>query len=208
MNRFDLIEATLMYSDRQDSEAYDNVENFIILTEARINRLLKTREQSCRIYAPTVQDQEYYPLPPDYAGMRDIQLDNPTPTQEYTAQQYNYMSPEQFNKQRNKAYSGTLYYTVIANQIQIYPCQPSGLAIELIYYQKVPPLTREDDSNWLSENHPDIYLAGMTGEISLFAKDYDTATGWFDRLKIAVAELDSSDELERWAGQSLVTRAG
>jgi len=208
MNYSELVATSQAYADRQDVEVQMNMDTFILMTEARINRLLKTREQSCRIFAPTVDGQEYYPLPPDYIGMRDIQLDNPIPTEPYVAQQYNYLSPEQFNAVRSKPYSGCLYYTVIANQIQIYPVQPGGLALELVYFQRVPPLTETTPDNWMSTNHPDIYLAGMCAEISLFAKDYDASVGWFDRLKVAVSELDNTDVKERWSGQALVTRAG
>jgi hypothetical protein len=208
MNYTDIVNAAIAYADRQDVEVSNNIDVFILMIEARINRLLKTRQQSTRAYSPTKDGAEYYPLPPDYAGMRDIQLDNVVPTQEYKAQQFHYLNPEQFNEQRSKPYSGSLYYTVIANQIQIYPIQPGGKSIELIYYQKVPPLNVSNPVNWMSTDHPDIYLAGLTAEISLFAKDYEAATGWYDRLKTAISELDVSDIQERWAGQALVTRAG
>jgi len=210
MNYDELVAASQAYADRQDIEVQSNIPTFILMTEARVNRLLKTREQSCRIYAPTVDGQEYYPLPPDYIGMRDIQLDNPVPTEPYTAQQFHYLNPEQFNMVRSKPYSGCLYYTVIANQIQIYPVQPGGLAIELVYYQRVPPLrpAEDENENWMSINHPDIYLSGMCAEISLFAKDYEASEGWYGRMKTAIAELDTTDVQERWSGQALVTRAG
>lgn len=208
MNYSELVATSQAYADRQDTEVVMNMDTFILMTEARVNRLLKTREQSCRIFAPTVEGQEYYPLPPDYIGMRDIQLDDPIPTTTYEAQQFNYLNPEQFNAVRGQPYCGTLWYTVIANQIQIFPIQDAGLAIELIYFQRVPPLTATDPDNWMATNHPDIYLAGMCAEISLFAKDYEAAKGWYDRLKVAVAELDNTDIQERWAGSSLVTRAG
>lgn len=208
MNYSELVATSQAYADRQDTEVAMNMDTFILMTEARVNRLLKTREQSCRIFAPTVEGQEYYSLPPDYIGMRDIQLDDPLPTTTYTTQQFTYLNPEQFNAVRGQPYTGCLYYTVIANQIQIYPIQDAGLAIELVYFQRVPPLTAANPDNWMATNHPDIYLAGMCAEISLFAKDYDTATGWFERLKLAVSELDNTDVQERWAGSSLVTRAG
>jgi hypothetical protein len=209
MNYTELVQVAVAYADRQDIEVENNIDNFIILTEARVNRLLKTREQSTRTYAPTVEDQEYYPLPPDYIGMRDIQLDDPAPTEtSYKDYQFHYLNPEQFNLIRNTAYVDTLYYTVIANQIQIFPIQDGGKAIELIYYQRVPPMTAEDSTNWMGDNHPDIYVAGITAEISLFAKDYEAAEGWYARLKTAIGELEVTDVKERWAGQALVTRVG
>lgn len=208
MNYQELVDTSIAYADRHDVEVADNIDTFIILTEARVNRLLKTREQSARAYAPTIDDEEFYSLPPDYAGMRDFQLNSDSPLVEHNVTNYEMMSPEQMNVQGRKSYHGTLYYCILANQIQIFPKQAAGQTIEMTYYQKVPSLNAGATINWLSESHPDIYVAGMTAEIELFAKNYDAADGWFGRMKIAVSELDSADVKERWAGNTLVTRVG
>jgi len=208
MNYDEIVSAAINYSDRFDLEVSQNIDVMIILVEARVNRLLKVRQQSTRAYVPTIDNEEYYSLPPDYLGMRDIQLNSNIPTTDHSVRQYNYMSPEQLNKQRGKVYAGQLYYTIIANQLQIYPCIEAGNSIELVYYQKVPNLNAVSSINWLSNDHPDIYVAGLTAEISLFAKDYDSADGWFSRMEISIAELDNVDVKERWAGSSLITRVG
>lgn len=209
MNYSELVAATIAYADRYDAEVSDNMDTFILLTEARINRLLKTREQSTRAYTPTVADEEFYSLPPDWAGMRDIQLTNPDPkTVGNSVQSFNLLDPKMFDVKRGKPYDGMLYYTVIAKQIQIYPIQDIGCTIEMVYYQKVPPLSVSATSNWVSEDHPDIYLAGMTAEVSLFAKDYDTAQTWYNRLGTAVDELENVDLEERWSGDAPQIRLG
>ena len=178
------------------------------MAEARINRVLKTREQTARAYAPTQQDDEYYSLPEDYAGMRDVQLNSDLPQAEHKQSQLHYLNPEQMNIRRGQAYCGKLYYTVIDKQIQIYPAQDAGLSIEMVYYQRVPNLSLTTLVNWMSESHPDIYLAGITAEIETFAKNYDVAKGWDDRMSRAINELEKADEIERWSGQPLVVRIG
>ncbi len=208
MNYKQLTDAATLYADRQDAEVKSSVGLFILLAEARINRVLKTREQSTRAYTPTITDAEYYPLPPDYRGMRDVQINSKLSTIEHGVSGFTYLSPDQMNIQRSKEYAGVNYYTIIANRLQIHPRRKAGQSIELVYYQKVPNLTSDDDENWLSVEHPDIYLAGITAEISLFAKDYDAAGTWHDRMSVAIDELDTSDVQERWSGTSLYTRAG
>jgi len=201
-----IVDLAIAFADRQDIEVTANIDNFILLTEARINRLLKTRKQTARIYAPTRTGQEYYCLPGDYSGMRDIQLNSKIPSQEHKITQFNYMSPEQMNVQKGKPTGDMLYYTVIADQLEIHPTQDAGKSIEMIYYQKVPPLSKVIEENWVSKNHPDMYTAGITGEIEKFAKNYESATMWFGELSSFVSELDYADDLERWAGQALVMR--
>ena len=78
----------------------------------------------------------------------------------------------------------------------------------MVYYQKVPGLTISNPTNWLSISHPDIYVAGITSEIELFAKNYDVAKGWYDRMGIAIEELDVSDTEERWSGSALTIKVG
>ncbi|RLA60754.1 MAG: hypothetical protein DRQ89_12310 [Epsilonproteobacteria bacterium] len=210
MNYAQIVSLAVMYADREDIEVNSNVDNFILLTEARINRLLKTREQTGRIAAPTREDEEYYCLPNDYRGMRDIQLNSSLPNTEHKVTQLHYLSPEQMNVQREKETQSRMYYTVIANKLQVWPRPPGGCSIEMIYYRELPNLREEEgfDSNWLSESHPDIYNAGITGEIETFAKNYEIADSWFKKLSTMVGELDYADDLERWAGQALVMRAG
>tara|TARA_R110000803_G_scaffold155024_4_gene219782 strand:+ start:167 stop:793 length:627 start_codon:yes stop_codon:yes gene_type:complete len=208
MNYTDLVNAAKAYADNSDIEVAGNMDIFILMTEARVNRLLKTREQSARVYVDTVLDQEYYSLPPDYAGLRDIQLDSALPTAPHKVYQFNYLSPEQMNVKSQSDCPNIMYYTIIANQLQIFPTLPAGQSIELVYYQKVPNLSASNTTNWASNSHPDIYLAGMTGEISLFNKDYDIADGWFARLESAISELQLVDVKERWSGQSMTIKAG
>ena len=208
MNYTELVAASKAYADRQDIEVDQNVDIFILMAEARINRVLKTREQTARAYAPTQQGDEYYSLPEDYAGMRDVQLNSDLPHAEHSQSQFNYINPEQMNIRRGQAFCGVLYYTIIDRQIQIFPAQDAGASIEMVYYQKVPNLSLTTLTNWMSDSHPDIYLAGITAEIETFAKNYEAASGWDNKMSRAITELDKADELERWSGQPLVVRLG
>lgn len=205
MNYQEIYDAAIAYADRYDQEVADNISTFIILTEARVNRLLKTREQSARAYILTTDDSAYYALPPDYAGLRHISLNSSTPSDEDNiVSPIYFVNPEQLDA--FQSYAGKAYYTILADQIKVFPCLSAGGSIELVYYQKVPGLNVSDNTNWLSDSHPDIYIAGMAGEISLFAKDYDIADGWFSRMTNAVNELENADIKERWGGDPLVMR--
>ena len=206
MNYEEIVAASKAFADRQDVEVSSNIDTFIILVEAKINRVLKTRMQSTRAFTPTVTDREYYPLPVDFAGMRDIQLNSDSPLNKHTVAQYNQMTPAQMNEQRSLPFAGSHYYCITAKELQIYPCQESGKTIEMVYFQKVPNLNADADTNWLSDSHPDIYLAGMMAEIEAFAKNYDASKLWYARLEMAIAELDNSDTEERWSGGPLQMR--
>jgi hypothetical protein len=205
----ELVDAAQAYADRYDEEVSKNIPLFILMAESRMNRVLKTRKQSARVYSNTLTGQEFYALPPDYAGMRDIQINSEEPlNSDYASGSFNYLNPEQMNIQRNQPPAGRCYYTIIGDQIQIYPMQDTGKALEIVYFQKVPPLTDVNINNWMSLDHPDIYVSGVVTEIELFVKNYDVAEGWAKRLVMATNELSSTDVLERWSGSAMTIKVG
>ena len=206
MNYTELVTLAKAYTDRYDAEMTDIINHFFVMAESRINRLLKTRKQCRRAYILCVTEQEFYSLPPDWAGMRDLQLNDDVPTTTHTTRTFRFVDPKTLEKLREVPSSSYLYYSIIGNQIQIYPMIDAGYNIEMAYYQKVPALSEFSSTNWLADDHPDIYTAAVCGEISLFAKDYDVATGWFDRMKLAIDELENADWVERWSGDPLQVR--
>jgi len=208
MNYTELVDAAQAYADRYDDEVASNLDVFITMAESRINRVLKTREQTARVYTPTIDDTEYYSLPLDYAGMRDIQMNSDLPTVDHKTYTFSYMNPQQFNWMRNKPFGGKFYYTVIADQIQIFPKQDAGYTLEIVYYQKVPHITEAQPLNWLSDGHPDIYLSGIISEIESFVKNYEVAQGWDSKMTRSIGELEMSDRVERWSGSPMEVRVG
>ncbi len=207
MNYTELVEAAKQYADRHDVEVTANISTFLIMVESKINRLLKTREQSTRIFTPTISTSEYYSLPEDFAGMRSIQLNSDLPSNAHQSKPLDYVTPEVMSIKRNSVDTSVkVYYTIIANQIQIAPLQGAGQSLEMVYYQKVPALTELTPENWLSLSHPDIYLSGLIAEIELFAKNYEVGKAWYDRMALAVDELGATDYQETWTGAPLVMR--
>jgi hypothetical protein len=190
----------ISYSDRADAEVADRMDDFLRIVEARINRPLKTQKMSTRVTINSITGQEYYGLPADFDGLRDIEIQD-TDGNRTTPP---YLSPELMN---NKANTTTTEagYTIIHDQLHIYPAQ-TGAVIELVYYQTLLPLTSEVTTNWVGDLYPDCYVFGLLVEINAFVKDPQTATVWDARFKEAIAEIDSNDQLSRWSGTALQVR--
>ena len=94
------------------------------------------------------------------------------------------------------------YYTVIADQLQI--CPPNGDdLLEMVYYQLVPPLIEDADTNWLTNKHPDTYIFGLCAEMAAFAKDAEMFTAYDSRFKESLANITQDDQVTRWSGPSL-----
>lgn len=205
-----LIDAARAYCDRVDVEVNQNVRVFVLMAEARINRMLKVTEQTHRVYTRTMEGKEFYSLPEDFNGMRVVHFN----TGDVDAQgsgtiQLHYVTPEQMIEMQESAYSETqTYYTILNNQLQLHKPLPNCGTIEMVMYRKVPPLSESDPSNWMSTDNPDIYLAGISAEIEMFVKNYDAAKLWDDRMTRAIEELKNNDSLNRWSGNTMVMRVG
>jgi len=203
MNYTEVVNLALSYSDRNDLEVADRMDDFLRVVESRINRKLKVQEMSVRSYVQTSDDKEYYTLPNDFAGLRDIEVKSSTTATGRTTLKY--LNPEQLNNVNEN--SAGVYYTIVAGQLQIRPRRPSGEVIEIIYYRRVPPLNATvQPENWVSINYPDIYLFGLMVEISSFAKDAEAKVLWDERFLMGLNELQDDDFSSRWSGTALQVR--
>lgn len=207
MNYSQLIAAATAYADRNDIEVNSNVDIFILMAEARINRVLKTAGQTHRIYTRTIKGKEYYTLPEDYNGMRVVHFNTgEVDAADSKSVQLHYVTPESIVDLQQTDDVDKNYYTLVNNQIQLYKTLPGNGTIEMVFYRKVPGLSLVKPENWLTSDSPDIYLAGICAEIEMFVKNYDAAQLWDSRMSRSVEELDLNDVKNRWAGNSLATR--
>lgn len=203
MNYSEIRDLALAYADRSDTEVTSRIDSFLKIVEARVNRALKTRDMSSRTTISTVLDQEYYSLPADFAGLRDIEFRDTVNSDIRITMHY--LTPEQMNIVYSNSLQG-YYYTLVANKLQISPTQPSGKIIEIVYYQKLVPLTSLATTNWLSASHPDVYTFGLLVEISSFVKDAEAKALWDVRFVDAVAAIQTDDDRIRWSGTPLTIR--
>lgn len=208
MTYTEITEAAKAYADRKDLEVTDNMDIFILMAESRINRVLKIQEQTHRVYTGSIEGLEFYTLPPDYNGMRSIHFNTggvdvanskPVPV--------HYATPEYINTlQSDSIIEDKYYYTITSGQLQLQKPLPGGGTIEMVFYCKVPHLTKSEASNWLSNDHPDIYLSGLICEIELFVKNHEVAKLWDDKMSRSIGELQTVDVENRWTGTQLQIR--
>lgn len=204
MDYTEITKLAISYSDRSDAETLARIDDFIKIAESRINKVIKTLKMSARATINTVQDQEYYGLPADFAGIRDIQLNDLNGN--ITSTLY-YRTPEKINNLNLEGEvvspDEQVFYTIIADQIQVKPTQVDNV-IEISYYQRLPSLNSVDANNWLSDINPEVYTFGILSEISAFVKDGQAFDFWDNRFINALDDLDSDDAEIRWSGPPLV----
>ncbi len=205
MNYSEIVNAAINYSDRKDVETAASIDDFLKIVEARVNKKLKTQKQGSRSSIPIVTSQVLYSLPVDFAGLRDISIKSAD-----RKRTLKFTTPEGMNNLEDNPTPlfqdpalQDAWYSIIADQIQIYPPQKDTDTIELVYYKIVPNLNATDTNNWLSDNHPDCYTFGLLVEISAFAKDAEATGLWDSRFKESMTDIHLDDAKTRWSGPPL-----
>ena len=200
MNYTEIVDTALGYADRTDTEVTDRMDDFLRIVEARANRPLNTQKMVSRVTIDSITDQEYYGLPSDFDGLRDIEVRS-TVAGTVTPK---YHSPEQMNNRAGGSFSD-IAYAIIDDQLRLQPAQEDAV-IELVYYQNLTELSTGAPNNWLSDLYPDCYIFGLLVEINAFVKDAETAGMWDTRFKESIAAIKSNDRDSRWSGTALQMR--
>ena len=204
MNYLSIKEAAQAYVDRYDEELVKVMPAFTRIVEGKINTALKTGEQSVRGQIWLERDQEYYGLPSDWGGFRDVEI---IQDGKKVGRTLTYLSPENMNalNRTTAAQRRHNYYTVIANQIQVAPPSDNEV-LEVVYFQRLPALINDYDANWLTEKNPDAYVFGLCAEMAAFAKDEASFQIYDARFKETLGQITQDDQVTRWSGPALMTQ--
>ena len=199
MNLQEIHDAVKLYSDRSD---VNDITVYLRIVESRINRKLQTRNQCKRAHIVTTKGKEFYALPADFAGMRDICIRPSIDSVDRTSLEY--VAPVAMNSMIAQG-TGSTSYTIIGNDVRL-GADYDGRILEVIYYQRVLPLSETAPSNWVSESYPEAYIQGLMVEVCSYAKDPEAATMWEGRFVSTLDEMEFEDAVDRWSGPTLATK--
>ena len=200
MNYGEIKKIAQSYTDRYDLELVDAIPAFTKIVEGKINNALRTGDQAVRAQIWLLRDEEYYGLPSDWGGARDVEI---LPAGQRTGgRTLTYLSPEEMNKlsrSPGRPQPRHNFYTIIANQIQVAPPTDNEV-LEIVYYQRLPALVEDTDSNWLTEKNPDAYVFGLCTEICAFTKDGGAYDTYKQRFAESMMDITMEDQVTRWSG--------
>jgi hypothetical protein len=168
-----------------NSAQYDaRIPEFIQMAEAHFNRELRVPQME--VTATSTATTESVTLPTDFLAARTVFLDD-DPDVTLTAMalsQLRYAYP-------NSAAGITVAYAVSGSEIILAPAPSDDVTVTLAYYQQIPALSSDNETNWLITSHPDLYLHAVKHYAFDYMRDEDKA----DRELIKVAAIISSINL-------------
>lgn len=179
---------------RKDLDA--SIPDFISICESRLNNNheFRVRKMVCKLVA-NIHGSEIA-MPPDYLGMRVIRHTRGTALKQVSA--------EAISSVKSCSDVDERVYCELGNRLEIYP-EANDVEMDLFYYQKIPPLSDTNLSNWLLAQSPETYLYGSLLAASQFMKNDDRVPMWEKFYADAVGGLIGADKSDRWSGQLSVS---
>lgn len=182
------------------SDLTSEIPDFITLAEERINAKLRCREMVARI---TSTAAEYMGLPDNWIEAREVKL-----TTNRTIV-LDYYSPIAIDKQFPDSGAGQPSgFTIIGPQIRLMPPPSGTYTVEIVYYQRVAPLSDSNTTNTVLERFPRIYLFGAMVELNNFVMDQKSLQRFEVLFEEGLMSANTADEAATHAGGTLRVTPG
>lgn len=151
--------------------------------------------------ATATANAEYLALPDGFLGMRALYLSGPGTVP------LDYFAPQQLRTIRASDVAGQpRAYTIADNQIIFAPAPAAEYEVEMLYYARIPALSDSNTSNWLLEQHPDLYLYASLLAAEGFLQNDERIPMWRAMVDRIVGEINTTGAQRRLGSSPLVMR--
>lgn len=176
----ELKSAVADWLERSDLAA--RIPDFIRLAEAQINRALREREMTRR--ATAVITDPSSAAPPDLLEVRTLTLSLGADTWRLTP-----MPPEALCDEPANQTGRPRFWSLVGDEFRYHPAPGHAYTATLTYFVRLPPLSDAAPSNWLLNEHPDIYLFAALKEAAPFLRDAQLTATFETKYRTALEEV-------------------
>jgi hypothetical protein len=185
------------YFENDETFFTSQLDTFIGLCEAGFNRLIRSRRGETTTTLTTDADG-VATLPTGYLEWRGAYIDNASaiPLTMISA-------PSQASYFPIQPGGEPYYVSISGNTLTVGAA--AARDVVLTYYGKFTGLSASNATNWVIDQHPDLYVEGVSAEAAAFLKDYDAEGRHRSKAKMIQDEIISlrGTELFYNAGISL-----
>jgi hypothetical protein len=176
----DKISSTL---NRDEAQLLAAIPDFILLAEARMRRVLKGKD--ARVRSTIAISGSEYPLP---EGTKRVEYLYRTDT--LYRGDIEITTPNRVNLFRDRYAAGVpRWAAMIDNTLIFAPIPDTTYNAEMIADMEITPLSDASPSNWVLENHPDVYLYGSLIHSAPFIREDERIPTWKSFADSAYEEL-------------------
>ena len=172
------------------------IPTFINLAEAQLNR--DARHWRMEIRSEATANDRFLTLPSDWIETKRIQVGN-------TNDPVRLMSVDEMHalRAKNENTAGTpCYYAHVAGEIELYPTPDGEYSLTLYYVQRIPDLAT-NNTNWLLDYHPDVYLYATLIQAAHYLRDNERLATWAGLYQASIDALNSSSKRATESGTGL-----
>jgi len=162
------------------------IENYVALLEAELNRELRIRELEETAAVVTAADTDYAALPSDFKKLNTLEFDSVPFDIEYVTRR---KLKELYGGQTGRPKA----YTIYANRIYFGPTPDAVYNMTIDYYKAIDPLTSGDPTNEILTPYPDIYLYGALKHGYMQLKDTENANAVGQNYNAIIERVKQAD---------------
>jgi hypothetical protein len=179
----------------------DKIPTFVRLFEARMNRRLRSPDMEVVATQDTVAGTETYALPADARQITEIHLaSDPKVVLEGLTLAVLRDTYDDNTQSQPQAYA------ISGESLVLAPVPDGAYTMTLTYHQTLTGLDSGNATNWLLDDHPDVYLFGSLCMAEAYLKDDDRLAVWKAAWDEALAEIIREANDKRLASQPIRAR--
>lgn len=80
--------------------------------------------------------------------------------------------------------------------------------VSLYYYATFPPLTADEDCNWVTGNASDLVLYGALSELAAYTRDEESEARWIRKFNEEINRLQGIEDRAAWRGSDIGVTIG
>lgn len=161
------------------------IKDFIAIAESRWQDKLRARDMLAR--TTLAVSTKYTALPADFLAMESVFANDSF------ARPLGLLNAEQMAIRRKSTLdvSGTVTdYGIVGGELESFPTPGSATTLDIVYFQKITPLSDGSPTNWLLTKYPDLYLFGALISSAPFLNDDDRFSMWLTAHDARVEEIN------------------
>jgi len=183
------------------SDLTGQMDMFIDNVEGEVNRRVRRKEMIKR--ATATADAQYLSLPTDWLEGINVEI---TSNDFSPILQQSIESLDIYRKSINNKTGQPVYFAFVDDTMELAPTPDTSYTLQLTYYSKVDALSDSNTSNFLSNNHPDVYLYGALKHASIYLMEDERVAMFSQLFEKALEELKMEQEKAEFGKGSLMQR--
>jgi hypothetical protein len=183
------------------SDLTGQMDMFIDNVEGEINRRVRRKEMIKR--ATATADAQYLSLPTDWLEGINVEI---TSNDFSPILQQSIESLDIYRKSINNKTGQPVYFAFVDDTMELAPTPDTSYTLQLTYYSKVDALSDSNTSNFLSNNHPDVYLYGALKHASIYLMEDERVAMFSQLFEKTLEELKMEQEKAEFGKGSLMQR--